>query len=414
MGRKVKSLAPLCEFERDFLKGLREGKDLNTIFAPMMKRVMEVALSEEADEFLATQSVLYDLEDEKSNDNGASRNYRNGYSHKHVKSSKGNFELSTPRDRHSEFEPQIIGKRQTILPEDLEVKILNLYANGMSYSDIQDNLCEIYQTQISVGMINKITDKLLPEIKAWQERPLEAVYPIVFLDAIHFKVREDGAVKSKAIYTMLGIDLEGRKDILGLYISESEGASYWASTLAELKQRGVQDILIACTDGLKGFEQAVHSVFPKAELQLCVVHQIRNSLKYVASKDQKAFIVDLKTVYQAVGKQAAEANLNSLNEKWGKKYKMATLSWLNNWENISTYFKYDHGIRKLIYTTNAVEGVHRMVRKYTKPKAAFTSENALVKLVFCAYNKISKKWTMPIQNWAIIRSELACHFEGRC
>lgn len=408
MGRKPKQHAPLSDFEREFLAGLREGKDLNTLFAPMMKRVMEVALSEEADHFLDQQSC--DRGDDASFDN-ALKNYRNGYSHKMMKSSKGTFELATPRDRHSAFEPQIISKRQTMLPEDLENKILNLYASGMSYSDIQNNLEEIYQTEISSGMISKITDKLLPDIKAWQERPLEAVYPIVFLDAIHFKVREDGVVKSKAIYTILGIDLDGKKDILGLYISENEGASYWASTLAELKQRGVQEILIVCTDGLKGFEQAVHSVFPKSELQLCVVHQIRNSLKYVASKDQKEFMVDLKTVYQAISEQSAKKNLDVVHEKWGKKYKMATASWVNNWGNIATYFKYDAGIRRLIYTTNAVEGVHRMVRKYTKPKAAFTSENALVKLVFCAYSKILKKWTMPIQNWAIIRSELACHFD---
>jgi len=407
MGRKPKQHPPLSDFEREFLAGLREGKDLNTLFAPMMKRVMEVALEEEANHFLDQQS--HSINDDVCFEN-ASKNYRNGYSYKTMKSSKGDFELATPRDRNGAFEPQIISKRQTILPEDLENKILNLYASGMSYSDIQNNLEEIYQTQISSGMISKITDKLLPDIQEWRYRPLEAVYPIVFLDAIHFKVREDGVVKSKAIYTILGIDLEGKKDILGLYISENEGASYWASTLAELKQRGVSEILIVCTDGLKGFEQAVHSVFPKSELQLCIVHQIRNSLKYVASKDQKEFMVDLKTVYQAISEQSAKENLDILEKKWGKKYKMATASWVNNWGNIATYFKYDAGIRRLIYTTNAVEGIHRMVRKYTKPKAAFTSENALVKLVFCAYSKILKKWTMPIQNWAIIRSELACHF----
>jgi transposase-like protein len=284
----------------------------------------------------------------------------------------------------------------------------------MSYSDIRDNLCEIYQTDISDNMITKITDSLIPEIEQWRYRPLEAVYPVVFLDAIHFKVREDNMVKSKAIYTMLGINLEGRKDILGLYISENEGASYWANVLAELKKRGVEDIFIACTDGLKGFEQAIHASFSKTQRQLCIVHQIRNSFKYVASKDQKAFIKDLKTVYQAINEEVARENLDKINEIWGKKYAMALSSWYHNWDNLSYYFKYDDHIRRLIYTTNAVEGVHRMVRKYTKTKAAFTSENALVKLVFCAYKKITKKWTMPLQNWALTISQLALHFEGRC
>jgi len=414
MGRKPRQLEPLNDFEKQVLAGLREGKSLTTLFAPMVKKVMEVALEEEVNHFIDSHDYDTDNVDDEIFLDTSKKNYRNGYNRKMVKSSHGEFELATPRDRNGEFAPQILPKRQTMLPLDLENKILNLYANGMSYSDIRDNLCDIYQTDISDNIITKITDSLIPEIEQWRYRPLEAVYPVVFLDAIHFKVREDNMVKSKAIYTMLGINLEGRKDILGLYISENEGASYWANMLAELKKRGVEDIFIACTDGLKGFEQAIHASFPKTQRQLCIVHQIRNSFKYVASKDQKAFIKDLKTVYQAINEEVARENLDKINEIWGKKYAMALSSWYHNWDNLSHYFKYDDHIRRLIYTTNAVEGVHRMVRKYTKTKAAFTSENALVKLVFCAYKKITKKWTMPLQNWALTISQLALHFEGRC
>lgn len=394
---KKQELSPA---EQEILKALQSGKNLQESVAPMIKRVMEAALQGEMEAH---------LESEES----AINNRRNGKSRKAVKSSHGTFELETPRDREGIFEPQLVKKRQTVLTDDLDRKILNLYANGMSYRDIQSNLEELYQVEISSSAITQITDRLLPEIEEWRHRPLEAVYAVLYLDAIHFKQRDNGSVQSKAIYSLLGITSEGKKDILGLYVNESEGAHFWAGVLASLKERGVEDILIACVDGLKGFEEAIHAHFPETEVQLCVIHQIRNSLRYVGSKDQKAFMVDLKRIYQASSKDEAEHHLLELDEKWGKKYPIVIRSWQQNWEALSTYFKYDRHIRKLIYTTNAVEGMHRMIRKYTKSKAAFTSEKALIKLVYCAYMNMLKKWTMPIANWVQIVSQLDLHFNGK-
>ena len=395
----LKLIETLSPVEQELLSNLQSGCGLQESLAPLVKRVMEAALQGEMESY---------LEDESQG-----LNRRNGLSRKTMTSSSGAFDLETPRDRHGSFEPQIIKKRQTVMTDDLDTKILNLYANGMSYSDIRDNLEEIYQVEISDGTISKITDRLLPELKEWKERPLKSVYSVLFLDAIHFKIREDGRVVPKAIYSLLAIDSEGKKDILGLYINESEGANFWASVLADLKTRGIEDILIACVDGLKGFPEAINAVFPKTEIQLCVIHQIRNSMRYVASKDQKPFMADLKEIYRASSKELAEDNLLQLTDKWQKKYPVVVNSWHQNWECLSTYFKYDQQVRKLIYTTNAVEGLHRMVRKYTKNKGAFTSENALTKLVFCAYKKILKKWTQPIHNWALIVSQLDIHFPER-
>lgn len=396
MKKRIEKLTPI---EQEILSDIQSGSGIQNAIAPLIKRVMEAALQGEIEEHL-----------EQDN---ASKNYRNGTSRKMVKSSAGEFELETPRDRNAEFEPAIVKKRQTVIADDLDLKILNLYANGMSYTDIRENLEDIYQIPISNGTINKITDRLLPELEEWRNRPLASVYSVLYLDAIHFKIRENGHVVSKAIYSLLGIDSNGKKDILGLYISEAEGANFWAGILASLKERGVEDILIACVDGLKGFPEAINSLFPTTEIQLCVIHQIRNSLRYVASGDQKEFMKDLKEIYKASSKNLAETKLLNLDAKWGKRYPIVINSWNNNWENLSTYFKYDKHIRKLIYTTNAVEGLHRMVRKYTKSKGSFTSENALLKLVYCAYMKITKKWTSPINNWALIVSQLGIHFPDR-
>ena len=394
----TKHTKALSVVEQEILDSLQSGSGLQEAMVPLIKRVMEAALEGEMDSYLADNQ---------------SGNYRNGRSKKQLKSSSGTFELATPRDRNSEFEPQIIKKRQTIMTDDLDQKILNLYMNGLSYSDIQSNLEEIYQVPISNGTMTKITDRLLPELEEWRQRPLEKAYSILYLDAIHFKIREEGKVVHKAVYSLLAIDSNGTKDILGLYLSDAEGANFWASVLASLKERGVEDILIACIDGLKGFPEAIAAIFPKCEVQLCVIHQIRHSMRYVASRDQKEFMADLKDIYRASSKDVAETNLLNWEEKWGKKYPLVIQSWQNNWENISTYFKYDQYVRKLIYTTNAVEGLHRMVRKYTKSKGAFTSENALKKLVYSAYIKIQKKWNMPIANWALIVSQLNIHFPDR-
>ena len=284
----------------------------------------------------------------------------------------------------------------------------------MSYRDISSHIEEIYGIEISKSSITAITDKILPKIKEWQNRPLDEIYPIIFLDAMHFKCTEGGTVISKAFYTVLGINQEGKKDVLGLYLSESEGANFWLSVLTDLQNRGVKDILISCIDGLKGFPEAINSIFSKTEIQLCVIHQIRNSLKYIASKNQKEFMADLKEVYKANSKDLAEAKLIELEEKWGKKYPLVLKSWNNNWHNISGYFKYSAEIRKLIYTTNAVEGLHRQIRKVTKTKGAFTSQIALEKLIFMAIKNIAKKWNnQPIQNWSLIIGQLDIFFTGR-
>jgi transposase-like protein len=271
----------------------------------------------------------------------------------------------------------------------------------------------MYDSDISHTVLSQITDKIIPDIKAWQTRPLESVYCIVWLDAMHYKVKVEGRIQSKAIYNILGINKEGKKEILGMYISESEGANFWLQVLTDLHHRGVQDLLIACTDNLKGFSEAILSIFPKTQIQKCIVHQIRNSLKYIASKDQKVFMRDLKLVYKAINKQVAEDELINLEEKWGQKYPVVIESWNRNWEELSAYFEYTEPIRKIIYTTNAVEGFHRQVRKVTKTKGAFTSDMALMKLIYLATKNIEKKWTNSIQNWSLVIQQLYIKFGDR-
>jgi transposase-like protein len=330
-----------------------------------------------------------------------------------VKSSEGSFEVSTPRDRSGNFEPEIIRKRETVLAESLESKIIGLYGLGTSLRDISGHIQEMYGTEISAATLSGITDKIIPRIKEWQSRPLDTVYCIVWMDAMHYKVKDEGRIKSRAIYNVMGINKEGKKDILGMYVSESEGANFWLSVLTDLQDRGLEDILIACIDNLKGFAEAVQSTFPKTDVQTCIIHQVRNSLKYVASKDQKAFMKDLKPVYQAINKEMAEDRLLELEQDWGKKYPVVLASWNNNWDKLSTYFKYPQEIRKLIYTTNAIEGFHRQVRKVTKTKGAFTSDMALMKLIYLTVENITKKWDKPLRNWGLTVQKLSIIFEGR-
>jgi putative transposase len=392
------------QFQAEAIEQLKSGQSLTGkggVLTPLIKKILEAALEGEMDSHLS---------DCKS-DNLPNR--RNGKLTKTIKTDTGSFELSTPRDRDSSFEPEIVKKRQTVLNESLDNKIISLYALGMSYEAIGDHLTEMYGLEVSPAKISQITDRLLPVITEWRNRPLETIYPIVFLDAMHFKVRVDGKVCSKAFYSVLGVNKSGVKDILGLYLSENEGAHFWLSVLNDLRARGIEDILIASIDGLKGFPEAIATVFPKTEIQLCVVHQIRNSLKYVVSKVQKAFMVDLKLVYRATSKDLAEHHLLELDEKWGKKYPAVIKSWNANWEALSQYFKYPEALRRIIYTTNIVEGFHRQVRKYTKNKGAFTSENALLKLIYCACQKILEKWNQPMHNWALIASQLQIFFDGR-
>lgn len=374
------------------------GKD--GAFAPLLKEFLESALDAEVEEHL----------DEGERTRG---NRRNGKNKKIVKSSEGSFELETPRDREGTFEPEIVKKRETILADNLESKIIGLYGLGMSLRDISNHIKEMYDTEISATTLSGITDRIIPQIKEWQSRPLDEVYCILWLDAMHYKVKEDGRVVSRAVYNILGITTEGKKELLGMYLSESEGANFWLSVLTDLQNRGVKDVLIACIDNLKGFAEAIVSIFPGTEVQSCIVHQIRNSLKYVASKNQKEFMADLKLVYQADTKEYAEEKLVSLEEKWGKKYPVVISSWKNNWHKLSTYFKYAKPIRKLIYTTNTIEGFHRQVRKVTKNKTAFTSDMALLKLIYLAHRNISKKWTQPMHNWGITVSQLSIIFGQR-
>lgn len=385
------------------LEQFRSGKDLFSkggAFAPLLKDFLEAALQAELEEH---------LEQEGDGQN----NRRNGYNSKLLKTGAGTIELDTPRDRNSDFSPEIVKKRETILANTLESKIIGMYGLGTSFRDISAHIKDLYDTDISAATLSAITDKVIPLVKEWQVRPLEDTYCIVWLDGMHYKVKQDGSVQSRCVYNILGITTEGRKEVLGMYVSENEGANFWLSVLTDLQTRGVKDILIACIDNLKGFAEAIATVFVHTEVQSCIVHQIRNSLKYVASKDQKIFMADLKPVYQAVNKTEAEEKLEALSEKWNKKYPVVIDSWKRNWEKLTTYFKYPQAVRKLIYTTNTIEGYHRQIRKVTKTKGAFTSDMALLKLMYLATKNIEKKWTMPLANWSVTVSQLSIIFGDR-
>lgn len=391
-------------FKQEAIKGMYAGKPLNGekgIFAPLLKHFLEAALEGELDAHLKEEKAA-----------GLS-NRRNGKTSKQVKSIAGEFELESSRDRSGSFEPLVLPKRQVIITEELEDKVIGLYGLGLSTRDISKHIKEIYQMEISAATLSSITDKVIPAMNEWRQRALEPIYAFVYLDCMHYKVREGNAVITRAVYNILGVSLDGKKDLLGMYLSQNEGAKFWLSVLTDLKNRGLQDMLIASIDGLKGFPEAIAAIFPKTEIQTCVVHQIRSSLRYVAEKDKKPFMADLKTVYQAMSKDQGYENLVALDQKWGKKYPVPVQSWFNNWENLSTFFKYDAQIRRVIYTTNTVEGFHRQVRKVTKTKGAFTSDTALLKLVYLAVLKISEKWTMPLHNWNLTLSQLYIMFEDR-
>lgn len=385
------------------LEQLRSGQSLTGkggAFAPLMKQFLETALAVEMEEHLS--------EEERE-----SGNKRNGKSTKTLKTIDGEVVIETPQDRKSTFSPEIVKKRETILADNLASKIIGLYGLGMSFRDISSHIEEMYDVSISHSTLSEITERIIPQVKEWQSRPLESMYTIVWLDAMHYKVKNGGKVENRAVYNILAINKEGKKDLIGMYVSENEGANFWLSVLTDLKSRGLKDILIACIDNLNGFAEAIMSVYPQVEIQSCIVHQIRNSLKYVASKDQKTFMKDLKNVYQAVNKQTAEDELVKLEEIWGKKYPVVLNSWQNNWHKLSTYFAYDEHIRKMIYTTNAVEGFHRQVRKVTKTKGVFPNDMALMKLIYLATLNIAKKWTQPLHNWALTVQQLRIKFGER-
>ena len=388
-------------FEKKALDQLLSGESLfgkDGAFAPMLKSFIEKALDAEMSAHLSKEPK---------------KNKRNGKGKKTLKTNIGEIEITTPSDRNSSFEPSIVKKRQTILADNLSEKIIGLYGLGMSLRDISSHIEEMYDMSISHTVLSEITDRIIPDIKAWQSRPLESLYCIVWLDAMHYKVRVNGKIEHRALYNILGVTKEGRKEILGMYISQSEGANFWLQVLTDLNNRGLTDILIACTDNLKGFSEAILSIFPKTQIQKCIVHQIRNSLKYVSSKDQKEFMIDLKMVYKAINKSVAEDELLKLSEKWSEKYPVVIESWERNWEELSAYFEYAEPIRRIIYTTNAVEGFHRQVRKVTKTKGAFTNDMALLKLVYLATMNIQKKWIAPLHNWSLTIQQLYIKFGDR-
>ena len=376
----------------------------NGLVQRLVKDVLENILEAEMDEHLGRDK--YQLQ---SDIEPGERNYRNGYSQKNLRSSFGDVDLDIPTDRKSEFEPQIVKKYETVCNE-LDKKIISLYAKGMTTSDIQAEIEDLYGITISPSMVSKITDKVIATATEWQNRMLDKIYPIVYLDAMYFKVRSNGKIVNKAVYICLGYTMEGYKDILGLWVDEAEGAKFWLGICNDLKNRGVKEIFIACMDGLKGLPQAIQTVFPSANIQTCIIHQIRNSIKYIASKDKKSFMKDLKEIYKAPTEELALAQLDKLKETWGNSYGMVIDSWYNNWNNLSTFFDFSPRIRKMIYTTNALEGFNRQVRKYTKSRTIFPTDESLNKCVYLATMEIMEKWTQPVPNWGATLAELTLFF----
>jgi len=376
----------------------------NGLIQKLVGGMIETLLEKEMEEHLG-----YEKHFPKGNHSG---NSRNGKNRKTVHGSHGDIEIGVSRDRNGEFEPKLIKKRQTHI-NSFDDKIISMYARGMTTRDIQGHIKEIYGANISPSTISGITDKVIAVAEEWQSRPLEKIYPIIFFDAIHYKVREGGKVITKAAYSCLGINLEGKKDILGAWIGESEGARFWLQVFTELKNRGVDDIFIACMDGLKGLPEALQSLFPQTEVQLCVIHMIRNSLKYIPHKYSKEFVCNLKEVYQAPTEAYGEKQLLALEEKWSKRYPLAVKPWIRHWENLKTFFKFPEEIKKLIYTTNAVESLHRQFRKVTKTRAIFPSDAALIKMLYLASRNVSKRWTMPIRGWKEALSYFGVAYEDR-
>ncbi|MTI65931.1 MAG: IS256 family transposase [Firmicutes bacterium] len=383
---------------------LKTADDLHSYLKNMFKDALQEMLEAELDIELG-----YSKGDKK---NKNTDNRRNGHSEKNVKTKYGEMNLKIPRDRKGEFEPVVVPKNTRNI-SGIEDKVISLYGRGMSTRDIYNQLYEIYGIELSADMVSKITDKIIPEIKQWQNRPLEPLYPFVFMDAIHFSVREDGQIKKKAAYVVLGITLDGFKDILGIWIGESESSKFWLGVLNELKNRGLKDILIFSVDGLTGFKEAVQAAYPKAEIQRCIIHQLRNSFKYVSYKHRKEFAKDFKAVYKAVNEKSAYENLNDLKEKWGEKYPFALKSWEMNWDVLSPFFKYPEEIRRIMYTTNIIESLHRQFRKVTKTKSVFPHDQSLEKILYLSSRNIMKKWTQRQRDWDLVLNQLLVFFEDR-
>ena len=385
--------------------GVTGMDDIQQLFRETIAEFMETGLDSELDEHLGYDR--YNTKEKATDDS------RNGYSSKTLRTSFGDTSIQVPRDRKGEFDPVILRKNQTSISQDVEAKIISMYAKGMTTSDIGDHIRDIYGIEVSESTVSRITDKVLPEAKEWQQRPLENVYAVMFMDAIHYHVRSEGQVVKKAVYVAIGIDLNGRKDVLGMWVGENESAKYWATVLNSLRNRGVEDIFIACTDNLTGFSNAIEAVFPRTDIQNCIIHQLRNSSKYVSYKDLKALMTDLKQVYAAVDETAAEEALDRFAERWDRKYPKISASWRANWPNLSTYFKFPEELRRLIYTTNVIEGFNRQLRKVTKSKAVFPTDDSLFKMLYLAMLDITKKWTGRRQDWSVIHAQLAVFYADR-
>lgn len=385
-------------------KNLKTVTDVHNALKEMFGETIQRMLEAELENELGYSK--YNYKDKKTS------NCRNGYSKKDVQTDMGEVQLQVPRDRKGEFEPVVVKKHQNDV-SSIEDQVLSMYAKGMSVRDIQTHLSDIYGVDASPTLISNITDKIMPVIRDWQSRPLQEVYAVLFLDAIHYKVRQEGQIVNKAAYMIIGIDLDGQKDVLGMWIGESESAKFWLNILNELKNRGVKDILITSVDNLSGFSEAISACFPKTQIQKCIVHQIRNSTRYVSYQDLKKFTTDLKPIYKAISEEKALEELDRFEEKWGKKYPLAIKSWRSNWTELATFFRYPAEIRKIIYTTNIIESYHRQLRKVTKPKSVFPTDDALLKILYLITVDITKKWTGRIQNWGLILAQFSIYFEDR-
>jgi putative transposase len=405
MSKKVNSIDP--KIIDELIKTYEKPEDLlgeNGILKQLQKAMLERILEGEI-----TTELGYKKHDPQGNNSG---NSRNGYSEKTLKSTHGELPIQVPRDRNGDFSPQIIPKHQTRF-DGFDKKIISLYSRGMTVRDIQEQLQDLYGVEVSATLISNVTNEVIDEVKTWQSRPLDKIYPIVYLDALVIKINEDKRVINKAFYLVVGVNLEGQKELLGIWISQNEGAKFWLSVLTELKNRGVEDIFIACVDGLIGFPEAIETVYPKTQVQLCIVHMVRNSLRYVGWKARKTVAADLRTIYSAKTVEEAELALTSFSEKWDKQYPSISKSWKDKWENITPFFNYSEDIRKAIYTTNAIESINMSLRKVIKNKRVFPSDDAALKQLFLALKNISKKWTMPIHNWKDAMNCFIIIFEER-
>jgi len=389
-------------FAKEAAKSFKTEKDLSDFSAMLKKVTVEAALNAELDDHLG-----YD-----KHQSSTANNSRNGYSNKTLHTDDGTIDIDVPRDRDSSFEPQLVKKQQTRFT-GMDEKILFLYAKGMTTREITATFQELYGVEVSASLISKVTNAVIEEVIQWQSRPLDAVYPIVYLDCIVVKIRQDKQVINKAIYLALGVNVEGHKELLGMWLSENEGAKFWLGILTELQNRGLKDILIACVDGLKGFPDAIQAVYPQTRIQLCIVHMVRYSMKFIPWKDYKAVTVDLKRVYQSVTEEEALQELDNLEAKWADKYPQISRSWRQNWHNLNTLFAYPEGIRKAIYTTNAIESLNSVIRKATKKRKLFPNDDAAKKVVYLAVREASKKWTMPIHNWRLALNHFMVEFDER-